>query len=126
LDEETDDDLIQEFLNSQGGVDLDSFNSAEVEDEPKNVDQSPELVNPPLNPSFPAKPLSKPNKNDNKDVITEEAPCECVKYFLCNVDNGTVITDGNVLGLIDIRLGGSKQSPCPHYFDICCKVSKKY
>ncbi|XP_041988778.1 phenoloxidase-activating factor 2-like isoform X2 [Aricia agestis] len=38
---------------------------------------------------------------------------ECVKYYLCNVNN-TINTDG--IGVIDIRVSGN----CESYLDVCC------
>jgi hypothetical protein len=65
------------------------------------------------------------DKSSAEETLKESRPCECVKYFLCNIDNETVVDNGDVLGLIDIRLGATRPSPCPHYFDICCQVYKK-
>lgn len=61
---------------------------------------------------------------ESEELLKEKSPCVCVKYFLCNIDNGTVVDNGNVVGLIDIRLGATKSSPCDHYFDICCQVKE--
>lgn len=45
---------------------------------------------------------------------------ECVSYYLCNVNNNTVITDG--VGVIDIRV---RDGPCASYIDTCCLVPDK-
>ncbi|CAL8114936.1 unnamed protein product [Orchesella dallaii] len=80
-------------------------------------------------PSPPIQPIKEIASNEDRvvsqEVLEEQSPCVCVKYFLCNIDNGTVIENGDVAGLIDIRLGTgtgpTKNSPCDHYFDICCQ-----
>ncbi|KAM3957646.1 LOW QUALITY PROTEIN: phenoloxidase-activating factor 2-like [Aphomia sociella] len=45
---------------------------------------------------------------------------ECVRYYLCDVNNNTVITDG--VGIIDIRV---RDGPCPSYMDTCCLTPDK-
>lgn len=45
---------------------------------------------------------------------------ECVSYYLCNVANNSVITDG--VGVIDIRV---RDGPCASYIDTCCLVPDK-
>ncbi|XP_021198865.2 phenoloxidase-activating factor 2 [Helicoverpa armigera] len=45
---------------------------------------------------------------------------ECVSYYLCNVNNNTVIVDG--AGVIDIRV---RDGPCESYIDTCCLVPDK-
>lgn len=124
-DEDTDTELINEFLNS--GV------QPEVPQPPQ-----PTQVRPNKTPERPTSSGSQqfskgqgkyPSSNEgtsdefSQETFKEPKNCECVKYYLCNIDNGTVVDNGDVLGLIDIRLGASKPSSCPHYFDICCPVS---
>ncbi|KAL0808582.1 hypothetical protein ABMA28_013024 [Loxostege sticticalis] len=40
---------------------------------------------------------------------------ECVRYYLCDVNNNTINTDG--YGIIDIRV---RDGPCASYLDTCC------
>ncbi|XP_053623399.1 phenoloxidase-activating factor 2 [Plodia interpunctella] len=61
--------------------------------------------------------------SDDQDTTctTEKGDAgECVRYYLCNVQNNTVITDG--VGIIDIRV---RDGPCPSYLDACCLVDDK-
>ena len=69
--------------------------------------------------------------NNKCDYYEKTQGFECVPYYQCNSDDGTIITDG--YGLIDIRFGGTdEQQPdlavldstdlmCPGSLDVCCK-----
>lgn len=116
-DEDTDAELINEFLNA----------GSQPETEPvrlNNPNQPPIPIPPGLSKDYnSAKEPADTSSEISEETYQEPKDCQCVKYYLCNIDNGTVVDNGDVLGLIDIRLGASKPSPCPHYFDICCPVS---
>lgn len=131
LDDDYDDQaLIDEFISKQSSK---GTSAEKVVSSQENQDNRPFPSNgvaasrPSSTETSAAKPLTIDKHGENsEEVLKEKAPCVCVKYFLCNIDNGTVIDDGNVLGLIDIRLGNTKSSPCDHYFDICCQVCGMY
>jgi len=122
-----DSDIIKEFYES--GPDSREPSSSSS---PILPSKGPNPAKKPVTPDNPPLPLNKgPTNSQNIDTVPqssdtetlkENKPCQCVKYFLCNIDNETVVDNGDVLGLIDIRLGATKASPCPHYFDICCQV----
>jgi len=130
--EETDEDLIDKFEKEQTS----SQEKVEKPSSSINPNHNFEEVETPVNVP-PPKPQPA-NTSSNKDIVDlvslnqnpppdSSNPCSCVKYFLCDIENGAVIDNGEgVIGLIDIRLGGSaKGSPCNHYFDICCKQMKE-
>jgi len=140
--EETDEDLIDKFEKDQEQT---SSQEKPNSDTDQNTNPNSNLEEAPV-PLLPVnvpqpKPSTEPNTSSNKGVVDQvdlvslnenvppdsSNPCSCVKYFLCDIENGAVIDNGEgVIGLIDIRLGGStKGSPCNHYFDICCKQMKE-
>lgn len=116
-DEDADTELINEFLSGGAEPEVVSPEKLKIPDRSKNVA--------PLSISGQGKlPQGEGDTSkSSEETFTEPRSCKCVKYYLCNIDNGTVVDNGDVLGLIDIRLGASKPSACPHYFDICCPVS---
>lgn len=133
LDEISDQDYIEAYEKYLAEENLDSSSkehSSELssvnsplfpEPEPNLGDRESELPSTENESSEQFNPA--PFKNTSVDVISETNPCSCVKYFLCDVEKQKPIQNGDVIGLIDIRLGGlTKGSPCDHYFDICCKV----
>ncbi|KAL4714711.1 hypothetical protein ACJJTC_002570 [Scirpophaga incertulas] len=61
------------------------------------------------------------NPSEDLSCLTEDKQVgECVKYYLCDVNNNTINTDG--LGLIDIRV---RDGPCESYMDTCCLLPDK-
>lgn len=123
-DDDYDEDLINEFIKQQVSAPAASEGEASPSPTPGSTKRTPDTaVAIPFSPQTSVgAELPRP-----KEVLEETAPCVCVKYFLCNIDNGTVVDNGNVVGLIDIRLGRQgvpKTTPCDHYFDICCQVKR--
>lgn len=116
-DEETDAELINEFLGSG------KPETVPIVSEKLDKGKDPNVLSlQSSNQGIQKIPAGDSSETSSEEILKESKPCECVKYFLCNIDNGTVVDNGDVLGLIDIRLGASRPSPCPHYFDICCQV----
>ncbi|XP_026744110.1 phenoloxidase-activating factor 2 isoform X2 [Trichoplusia ni] len=76
----------------------------------------PSTIVPPINQN----PSSAGEEEDLSCTMPDGQEGECVSYYLCNVNNNTVITDG--VGVIDIRV---RDGPCASYIDTCCLIPDK-
>lgn len=109
--------LLVVGAHCQGNGDLDSVLNQIFGPPPTNNNPTPKPQTSTIVP-----PIQ--NNNGAEEDLSCKLPDgqegECVSYYLCNVNNNTVITDG--VGVIDIRV---RDGPCASYIDTCCLVPDK-
>ncbi|XP_028177460.1 uncharacterized protein LOC114365162 [Ostrinia furnacalis] len=121
--------LASTMGQQQQGGDLESI-LHQIFGEPPNgstVGPTPAVTTPPsvVGDRIPPQPstLVPITTGDNADTscTTDKGEVgECVKYYLCDVNNNTINTDG--FGIIDIRV---RDGPCESYLDTCCLLPDK-
>ncbi|XP_035453985.1 phenoloxidase-activating factor 2 isoform X1 [Spodoptera frugiperda] len=105
---------------SQGNGDLDSVLN-QIFGPPPGTNTNTQTPKPQASTIVP--PIQNNSGTEDEDLsckLPDGQEGECVSYYLCNVNNNTVITDG--VGVIDIRV---RDGPCASYIDTCCLVPDK-